>query len=221
MLALNQALFLWLNAPADAPKPIVDFARAVAIWLVAIVPVLLVALWIWGSVRNRAGLIVTALAAATALGINQLLGLLWYEPRPFMVHVGRTLMAHAPDNSFPSDHATLMLTVAGGLMTTRAAPRWGMAMLSAAFAVAWSRLYLGVHFPVDMAASAVVALACAFVAVLLVSPAGRWLTPTLTGIYDGILDLVRVPPRFFPRSSRAVSVATVEAGDTGPPERSL
>lgn len=199
MLALNQALFLWLNAPAEAPKPIVDFALAVAIWLVAIVPVLLVALWIWGPVRNRAGLIVTALAAAAALGINQLLGLLWYEPRPFMVHVGRTLMAHAPDNSFPSDHATLMLTVAFGLMTTRAAPRWGMTVLFAGLAVAWSRLYLGVHFPIDMAASAIIAIACAFVAVQLVRPVERWLTPILSSVYDSILDIVRAPPRFFPR----------------------
>jgi undecaprenyl-diphosphatase len=199
MLALNQALFLWLNAPAEAPKPIVDFALAVAIWLVAIVPALLVALWIWGSVRNRPGLIVTALAAATALGINQLLGLLWYEPRPFMVHVGRTLMAHAPDNSFPSDHATLMLTVAFGLMTTRAAPRWGTAVLFVGLAVAWSRLYLGVHFPIDMAASAVIAIACAFVAALLVGPAERWPTPILCSVYDSILDIVRAPPRLFRR----------------------
>ena len=199
MLALNQALFLWLNAPAEAPKPIVDFALTVAIWLVAIVPVLLVALWIWGPVRNRAGLIATALAAAAALGINQLFGLLWYEPRPFMVHVGRTLMAHAPDNSFPSDHATLMLTVAFGLMTTRAAPRWGMTVLFAGLAVAWSRLYLGVHFPIDMAASAIIAIACAFVAVQLVRPVERWLTPILSSVYDSILDIVRAPPRFFPR----------------------
>lgn len=199
MLALNQALFLWLNAPAEAPKPIVDFALAVAIWLVAIVPVLLVALWIWRPVRNRAGLIVTALAAAAALGINQLLGLLWYEPRPFMLHVGRTLMAHAPDNSFPSDHATLMLTVAFGLMTTRAAPRWGMTVLFAGLAVAWSRLYLGVHFPIDMAASAIIAIACACVAVQLVRPVERWLTPILSSVYDSILDIVRAPPRFFPR----------------------
>lgn len=135
MLALNHALFLWLNAPADASALVVEFAVALATWLVATVPVLLVALWIWGPVRKRAGLIATAVAAAAALGINQLLGLLWYEPRPFMVHVGRTLVAHAPDNSFPSDHATLMFTVALGLVTTSAAPRWGMMVLFAAIAV--------------------------------------------------------------------------------------
>jgi hypothetical protein len=44
---------------------------------------------------------------SAAVGINQLLGTLWYEPRPFATGLGRTLIQHAPDNSFPSDHVAL------------------------------------------------------------------------------------------------------------------
>ncbi len=186
MLFLNNVVFHWLNAPAGAPVALVQLAIAIATWLVAVVPTLLVALWIWGHPHKRAALIATGLAASAALACNQLLGALWYEPRPFMAHIGRSLMAHAADNSFPSDHATFMATVAIGLIATRGGPRWGVALLVAAITVAWARIYLGVHFPIDMVASLGVAIVFGASSVLLVAPIRCLAMPIIEPIYDSV-----------------------------------
>lgn len=201
MLGLNTHLFLLLNASATASPIKVMLAEIIASDLIYSIPVVLLALWIWGEPDKRAGLASTAIASASALGANQLVGLLWYEPRPFMIGLGHTLMAHAPDNSFPSDHTTTILTVGIGLIATRAAPTWGKLLSASAVLVAWSRIYLGLHFPIDMLASALIALLFGGMAILLVLPVNRWFMPVADRIYAGTLDALHMPTSVFPRRS--------------------
>jgi undecaprenyl-diphosphatase len=199
MLALNNHLFLLLNASTTASPLSVRLADIIASQLIDLIPFVLVALWIWGEPNRRAGLASTAIAAVLALGTNQLVGLLWYEPRPFMIGLGRTLMTHAPENSFPSDHTTFILTVGFGLIATCAAPTWGKLVSILGALVAWARIYLGLHFPVDMLASTLIACLFSGIAVLLVSPVNRWLMPIADRTYEGPLDTLRLPARVFPR----------------------
>jgi undecaprenyl-diphosphatase len=67
------------------------------------------------------------------------------------------MLAHGPENSFPSDHTTFILTVGFALITTHAAPTWGKLVSISGALVARARIYLGLHFPVDMLASALIA----------------------------------------------------------------
>ena len=98
---------------------------------------------------------VKALAAITcALAGNALIGLAWYHARPVVVGAGHAFMRHAPDSSFPSDHGTVMFT---------AARRFGMALLPLACAVAWSRIFLGIHWPMDMLGALGMAVGAALV----------------------------------------------------------
>jgi undecaprenyl-diphosphatase len=199
MLAMNNYIFILLNAPAGASPALVSVAELVASKLVDLVPFLLAALWVWGKPARRAGLAASSIAAAFAIGTNQLVGLFWYEPRPFMIGLGRTLMAHAPENSFPSDHATFMLTVGLALVGTRAAPMWGQLVIALGVLVAWARIYLGLHFPLDMLASALIACLFGVLAATLVSDVRRWIMPAADRIYEGALDALRLPSRVFPR----------------------
>jgi undecaprenyl-diphosphatase len=199
MLALNSHLFLLINASATASPIKVMLAEIIASELIYSIPLVLLALWIWGEADKRAGLASTTIASALAFGANQLVGLLWYEPRPFMIGIGHTLMAHAPDNSFPSDHTTTILAAGIGLIATRAAPTWGMLLSASAVLVAWSRIYLGLHFPIDMLASALIAFLFGGVAVLLVLPVNRWFMPVAGRLYAGTLDALHVPSSIFPR----------------------
>ena len=202
MLSLNNQLFLLINAePGESPL-LIELGRIVAADIVALVPVLLVLLWVRGRPERRSGLVATAIAAALALGANQIVGQFWYEPRPFMIGLGRTLMAHVPENSFPSDHTTFMLTVGIGLIATGGAPRWGKLVTVVGVLVAWARIYLGLHFPLDMLASALIASLFAAVSVLLVAPSRRWIMPLANKIYDGALDAMRLPGGLFPRAGR-------------------
>ncbi len=202
MLALNNHLFLLLNASATASPVNVILAEVVASQLIYAIPVVLLALWIWGEPDKRAGLASTVIVSALALGANQLAGLLWFEPRPFMIGLGHTLVSHVPENSFPSDHATFILTAGFGLIAARAAPTWGKLVAISGALVAWVRIYLGLHFPLDMLASALIGGFFGGVAVLLSPPIHRWITPVANQIYEQILDALRLPSRVFPRRGR-------------------
>jgi len=201
-MLLNVHLFLLLNASATPSPLLVPGAEVIAEQLIYAVPVLLAALWIWGRPERRAGLISTAIVTALALGANQLVGLLWYEPRPFMIGLGHTLIAHAPENSFPSDHTTFFLTTGFALIATRGAPAFGKLVALLGVLVAWARIYLGLHYPVDMLMSALIACLFGAASVLLNPPVRRWITPAIDHIYDAALDMLRLPPRIFPRGSR-------------------
>jgi hypothetical protein len=47
-----------------------------------------------------------------ALSANQLLGLVWQHPRPFLIGLGQTFLVHAPDSSRPGDYITVFAGVA-------------------------------------------------------------------------------------------------------------
>jgi len=153
MPSWNTALFLSLNA-ASRPGPVLQgLVVAVAGIPVLLAPVLLACLWVWGPPARRAALIAAGAGVFAGQGINLLLGLVWFDPRPFMAGIGHTWLDHVADNGFPSDHATLAWSLGLGLVLTGASRHWGAAACLAGLAAGWTRVYLGVHFPVDVLAS--------------------------------------------------------------------
>lgn len=167
MERLDLALYLLLNAgmhPAPAAVALARFLAVDAIWLL---PPAMVWAWLRGSRGVRTALTAAFLASLFALGFNQLIGLAWFRPRPFSIGLGHTLLAHAADSSFPSDHLTAIWSVAFSLAMRPPTRRAGALLAALGLPVAWARIFLGVHFPSDMAGAALVALACStFVALL-------------------------------------------------------
>jgi undecaprenyl-diphosphatase len=184
--AFNQALFLKLNATPSTPAPLIGLARFIADYAIYLVPLALVAMWLSGDPRRRESALRACCVASLALGINQLIALLWPHPRPFMLGIGHTLLHHAPDSSFPSDHATIFASIALSLLVD-GVRRYGVAMLLSGVGVAWARVFVGVHFPFDMAG----AVAVAYVAFLLIAPLWRWFgastTRALIAVYRKLL----------------------------------
>jgi len=143
----NDRLFLLINASDHPAAAVVTAANVVAADVIFLVAMLFVALWVWGKPERRDRLVAAACATALALAANQALGLLWYEPRPFMIGLGHTFADHAVENSFPSDHATFMFTAGLSLIITGAARRWGILVtlrpnrvLSSSLELCWSSL---------------------------------------------------------------------------------
>lgn len=175
MEAWNRAAFLALNAPEHPSPGLVALAMALAQWAIFVVPALFAALWLWGGRGGRSGLLLAVCGAEVALGFNQVAALLWYHPRPFAVPIGRTLVEHAADSSFPSDHVTFLVAAGLGLLAWTH-HRWaGFLTLALSVPVAWSRLFLGVHFPLDMLGA--IPVACA--GLLVVAPLRSWADRTL------------------------------------------
>lgn len=92
--------------------------------------------------KTTIALLFAMLAAAT-------IGALLPHERPFVAGVGYTFLPHAPDSSFPSDHGTAIFTFALAFLFWHRV--WsGVLLMIVAAGIAWSRVYLGVHWPLDM-----------------------------------------------------------------------
>ncbi len=154
----NRAVFLLINAasqPGPVMMPLAVFAANGLIWLI---PVLLVVGWLGGHQTIRRLALETALAGALGLALAQLVSLALPHARPFVMGLGHTWIDHAPDNSMPSDHLTLLWSVACSFLLNPSARRLGAALWLAGLPVAWARIYLGVHFPLDMVGALLVSL---------------------------------------------------------------
>jgi undecaprenyl-diphosphatase len=116
-------------------------------------------------------------AALAALMLAQLIGRAVDRARPYdvldNVHL---LAARSTDFSFPSDHATVAGAVAAGLLLL-ADRRWGIIAATGAVLMALARIYIGVHYPSDVAAGLALGAGVALV--------GNYLAvPLLTGVVD-------------------------------------
>jgi undecaprenyl-diphosphatase len=90
--------------------------------------------------------------------------------RPPEVYAAPKPLVHVPhDGSFPSGHATTSFACA--TMLAFSAPRAAPAFFLLAAAIAWSRVYVGVHYPLDVLGGAVLGV--------LISIALRWLLGAL------------------------------------------
>src|SRR5581483_4848206 len=115
-----------------------------------------------------------AAAGGLALVINFALGQLWFHDRPFVDHPRQTLLLirHAADNSFPSDHASLAFAVAFAVLVFHR--RAGSLLLLGAACIAADRIFVGVHYPVDVLASLLVGAGAAAIVTTVGRPSVSW-----------------------------------------------
>jgi membrane-associated phospholipid phosphatase len=117
--------------------------------------ILLVAGWLRGRRRKdaprfTATAFLVGVGAVLALLANQAIGPAVARPRPChtLSHV-EVLLHCASDSSFPSDHAMIAGAFAAGLLLLDR--RIGLAALLVALLLAFTRVYVGVHYPSDVA----------------------------------------------------------------------
>ena len=183
----NQAVFLHLNADLSTAAWKLTIAAVTAEYLIYLIPLILVGLWCWGTESQRELALKACFNTFVALGINQLLSIVWPHPRPFMMALGHTFIPHAADSSFPSDHATVFAAIGLTLVFANVGSLAGWATLLLGACVAWARVFLGVHFPLDM----VGALALGGAVWLGISPiwrrVGASITTPAAGLYRALL----------------------------------
>jgi undecaprenyl-diphosphatase len=114
--------------------------------------------------RHRAAAVRTLLVLGVTLGVNdQSIKPLVDRPRPFLnpAIAARVVQQPPPITpSFPSGHSAA--SIAGALALSRAWPGARAALLALAALIALSRVYVGVHYPSDIVAGALLGLACAW-----------------------------------------------------------
>ena len=195
----DQSVFLSLNAGAQAPAFVIAIAKILANWSIYLAMVLMIYAWVQRGRLVRFALLDATCAALIGLGIAQGITAIWYHPRPFEIGLGRQILDHAAEASFPSDHATLMFSLAIPLLCRAGSRRWGVTLMLLGFAVAWSRIYLGVHFPLDMLGAFGVA-AFASILIWMADPLlRRRFYPVLISIYETRLRRLGLSGSVFPR----------------------
>ncbi|MCM1273229.1 MAG: phosphatase PAP2 family protein [Clostridium sp.] len=116
------------------------------------------------------------LAALLGLLINLLIVNVWLKnvvdrTRPYYVVQGlQSLLPPQTDSSFPSGHTSHAFVMVAVMWSTMKR-KYGVIALVLAILIAFSRLYLGVHYPSDVLAGAVIGLIAGLVSVAIVK---RW-----------------------------------------------
>jgi undecaprenyl-diphosphatase len=111
------------------------------------------------AMRRRQPLVFygTALALLLAEAVSGLLKVLVGRDRPFVLEPDPEPLGRIPGtHSFPSGHATVSFACATVLAV--AVPRLAVPLYLLAAAIAWSRVVVGVHYPLDVLAGAALGL---------------------------------------------------------------
>ena len=123
----------------------------------------------------------TALALILSRGIfTEIIRFFYNRPRPFLTLNFTALVNHSSSNSLPSGHAVFYFTFAilfFFLFRGERGRRWRLWFLSGAILMGIARVIAGVHWPLDIVAGLLVAVASVFMI--------KWLLPDTTKFFSG------------------------------------
>jgi undecaprenyl-diphosphatase len=139
---------------------------------VVVIAVAAFALWLLarpgGSRRWKLASASALAAAALGLLVNRLVAAAWDRPRPFAAHPGAYTLSHSHDPSFPSDHASAAFGIAFAVLFFDAIV--GSLFVVLAVLIAVGRVFIGAHYPGDVAAGCVIGLVSAAFVVFVARP---------------------------------------------------
>ncbi len=128
--------------------------NAGAVWILA-------AIFLGRQRETRHFALMLFFSIALAHLISQILKPVIARPRPFMAYPGHPLLIHMPGGySCPSGHSASSFAAATVLCV--ASRDLGLAAVLLAVAIAFSRIFLFVHYPSDTLIGAVLGILCAF-----------------------------------------------------------
>lgn len=147
--SLNLYLFNILNAPEQASPFMMHYAIFIAKDLIYLLVLIFVLLWLRGDYQVKKHILKAFIFTCITLMLSEIASAIFSTPRPFVIEAGRTLIEHAPTGSFPSNHMAILSSIGFAYYFSNQR-QVGKFLLILAWLVAWARIYVGVHFPIDM-----------------------------------------------------------------------
>lgn len=149
---MNSEVLLTINGWAGKNAWLDGVMVFSAVWLIYIIFIVAATcLAIYAYKRQWRPVIYFIGMMAITFAVLKLMELLNLDHRPFMDHTLAQLIPHEPGQSFPSDHTTSGVAVALGILVFTKFKKIGILLLIAACLVGFSRIYVGVHYPADIA----------------------------------------------------------------------
>lgn len=184
---LDTSLFLLINGLAGRVPIVDELFKGIAndYFLPIIACLILVALW-FGTrdIRkrevNQKAIIASAISIGMANGIVALCDHFYFRARPFAVLPPSQvhLLFYKPTvSSFPSDFAALLFAIAFPILIKN--KKFGLTFLSIALLGSFARVYVGIHYPLDILGGAVIGVLSGFLAYNVIRVLDRLFTDML------------------------------------------
>ncbi|GAB2727727.1 undecaprenyl-diphosphatase [Halomonas garicola] len=161
MESFNVSAFLLINRYAGQHDLLDTLAIAAAEVMPYVFMLVLATLWFSPEPARKKASLKAGGAVLLGLGASYAVSLFYFHPRPFAGDLGLGLLSHAPDASFPSDHTTFLFAIAFVLAIEARTRAIGAVLLGLSAMGGLARVFVGVHFPLDIAGAALFGLAAA------------------------------------------------------------
>jgi len=191
MITIDENLYLWINGLAGHFAPLDWLLKGIANDYFVIIAscLVLLALWSWGKDagqrdKNQKGVICASISLGLAQGFVSICNTFCFRTRPFEVLPANLLFYQPTDSSFPSNSVAVVFGLAFAVfLANRKVGGW---LLALAALHAFSRVYVGIHYPFDVLAGAAAGMMIAFlvtVAVRLLDKPIGWLLGIARRLY--------------------------------------
>ncbi len=110
-----------------------------------------------GSIKEKRAFLLTLVSYPLALFLIKIIHVFFIEERPFVTLHLTPLYYYLPDPSFPSIHTATMTVMALSYLYFRS--NWSFLFLLLMIWVGIARIYVGVHYPLDILGGFIVGIA--------------------------------------------------------------
>jgi undecaprenyl-diphosphatase len=181
MITVDENIFLWINGLAGKLPALDWLLKGIANDYLIVVGscLVLLALWVWGRDLyqrdiNQKAVICASLSLGLAQGFVSTFNAFYFRPRPFTELPTNLLFYQPTDSSFPSNSVAIVFAIAFAIFLAN--KKVGGFLLLIAFLHAFSRVYVGVHYPFDVIAGAAGGLIIALLVKWAIRTLEKWLT---------------------------------------------
>ncbi len=154
---MDFAVFTAVNQLAGRWGLLDGLMTGLAKYGVVLMAIPLLLMWFRGDSKAKKAALLSMGAVGLAMIANQVIGHIYFRPRPFASHEVNLLVERSADPSFPSDHAAFVFAIAGVVvLKDRFAGYLSWMALAFAVLVSLSRVFIGTHYPLDVTGGCIV-----------------------------------------------------------------